>query len=685
MTVATMPPAGPFRALTSVLGSHRPATYPWGMSGESVFPALEPLLERVSKPIQYVGGELNSTVKPWDLAGDTTVRWALMYPDAYEVGVPNQGVMILYEVLNEREDALAERTYSVWPDLEALMREHGVPQFTVDGHRPVGDFDLFGLSFSTELGYTNMLTALDLAGIPLHAADRDDTHPVVVAGGHAAFNPEPVADFLDAAIIGDGEEAVLAVTDIVADWKAQGRPGGREELLLRLARTGGVYVPAFYDVTYLPGGRIQRVAPNRPGVPWRVSKHTVMDLDAWPYPKQPLVPLAESVHERMSVEIFRGCTRGCRFCQAGMITRPVRERSITGIGEMVEQGLAATGFEEVGLLSLSSADHSEIADVTKGLADRYEGTNTGLSLPSTRVDAFNIDLANELTRNGRRSGLTFAPEGGSERIRKVINKMVSEDDLIRTVSAAYGAGWRQVKLYFMCGLPTETDEDVLQIAELAKRVIETGREVSGRRDIRCTVSIGGFVPKPHTPFQWAAQLGAEETDARLAKLREAIRSDRRYGKSIGFRYHDGKPGVVEGLLSRGDRRVGRVIEEVWRAGGRFDGWSEHFSYERWMEAAGRALAPLGVDVDWYTTREREESEVLPWDHIDSGLDKEWLWQDWLDALDETEVEDCRWTPCFDCGVCPQMGTEIEIGPTGKTLLPLTVLGSGRERMAEPTR
>jgi radical SAM family uncharacterized protein len=655
------------------------------MPGESVFPALEPLLEQVSKPIQYVGGELNSTVKPWDLAGDATVRWALMYPDAYEVGVPNQGVMILYEVLNERDDALAERTYAVWPDLEALMREHGVPQFTVDAHRPVGDFDLLGLSFSTELGYTNMLTALDLAGIPLHAAERDETHPVVVAGGHAAFNPEPVAEFVDAAVVGDGEEAVLAVTDIVAEWKAQGRPGGREELLLRLARTGGVYVPAFYDVTYLPDGRIQRVAPNRPGVPWRVAKHTVMDLDAWPYPKQPLVPLAESVHERMSVEIFRGCTRGCRFCQAGMITRPVRERSITGIGEMVEQGLAATGFEEVGLLSLSSADHSEIADVTRGLADRYEGTNTGLSLPSTRVDAFNIDLANELTRNGRRSGLTFAPEGGSERIRKVINKMVSEEDLIRTVSAAYGAGWRQVKLYFMCGLPTETDEDVLQIAELAKRVIETGREVSGRRDIRCTVSIGGFVPKPHTPFQWAAQLGADETDARLAKLREAIRSDRRYGKSIGFRYHDGKPGVVEGLLSRGDRRVGRVIEAVWRDGGRFDGWSEHFSYERWMEAAERALAPLGVDVDWYTTRERDESEVLPWDHIDSGLDKEWLWQDWLDALDETEVEDCRWTPCFDCGVCPQMGTEIEIGPTGKTLLPLTVLGAGREQMAESPR
>src|SRR3954451_9648253 len=583
--------------------------YPCPMSGESLFAALEPLLEQVSKPIQYVGGELNSTVKDWNCAGfgpggeELTTRWALMYPDAYEVGVPNQGVMILYEVLNERADALAERTYAVWPDMEAQLREAGLPQFTVDGHRSVRDFDLFGLSFSTELGYTNMLTALDLAGIPLHAVDRDVDDPIVIAGGHAAFNPEPIASFIDAAIVGDGEQAVLTVTDIVGEWKAQGRPGGRREVLLRLARTGGVYVPAFYDVSYLPDGRIKRVAPaaDASGVPWRVAKHTVMDLDAWPYPKQPLVPVAESVHERMSVEIFRGCTRGCRFCQAGMITRPVRERSITGIGEMVERGLAATGFEEVGLLSLSSADHSEIAEITKGLADRYEGSNVGLSLPSTRVDAFNVDLANELSRNGRRSGLTFAPEGGSERIRKVINKMVTEDDLVRTVATAYGNGWRQVKLYFMCGLPTETDEDVLQIAELAKRVIETGRRVSGRRDIRCTVSIGGCVPKPHTPFQWAGQLGAPETDGRLARLREAIRSDRRYGKAIGMRYHDGKPGIVEGLLSRGDRRVGAVIRQVWQDGGRFDGWSEHFSYDRWVAACETVFGGSPVGLDWYTT------------------------------------------------------------------------------------
>jgi radical SAM family uncharacterized protein len=624
----------------------------------------------VRKPIQYVGGELNSTVKDWDACD---VRWALMYPDAYEVGLPNQGTMILYEVLNEREGVLAERTYSVWPDLEALMREHDVPQFTVDGHRPVGAFDLFGVSFSTELGYTNLLTALDLAGIPLSAADRTESHPVVIAGGHAAFNPEPIAEFIDAAVLGDGEQAVLTITDVVRAWKTEGRPGGRDELLLRLARTGGVYIPRFYDVEYLPDGRIKRVVPNRPGVPWRVSKHTVMDLDEWPYPKQPLVPLAETVHERMSVEIFRGCTRGCRFCQAGMITRPVRERSITGIGEMVQQGLSATGYEEVGLLSLSSADHSEIADIAKGLADRYEGTNTSLSLPSTRVDAFNIDLANELSRNGRRSGLTFAPEGGSERIRKVINKMVSEEDLIRTVTAAYSAGWRQVKLYFMCGLPTETDEDVLQIAEMARKVIKAGREASGSRDIRCTVSIGGFVPKPHTPFQWAAQLGAEETDARLTKLRDAIRADRDYGRAIGFRYHDGKPGIVEGLLSRGDRRLGKVIRAVYEDGGRFDGWSEFFSYERWMQAAERALKDEPVDVAWYTTRERDQVEVLPWDHLDSGLDREWLWEDWQDALREVEVDDCRWTPCFDCGVCPQMQTEIQVGPTGKKLLPLTVV------------
>ena len=638
--------------------------------GESVFGQLEALLPAVSKPIQYVGGEHNAVTKDWRSAA---VHWALMYPDAYEVGAPNQGVQILYEVLNEQHDVLAERCYAVWPDLEAQMRQHGVPHFTVDGHRALADFDLIGVSFSTELGYTNLLTALDLAGIPLHATDRDEESPIVIAGGHAAFNPEPIAPFLDAAVLGDGEEAVLGITDIVRTWLSAGRPGGRAGVLLDLARTGWVYVPSFYDVEYLADGRIRRIAPNHPEVPWRVAKRTLMDLDAWPYPRKPLVPIAETVHERMSVEIFRGCTRGCRFCQAGMITRPVRERSITGISAMVECGLAATGYEEVGLLSLSSADHSEIADVAKELADRYQDSQTSLSLPSTRVDAFNVDLANELSRNGRRSGLTFAPEGGSERIRRVINKQVTEADLIRTVSTAYAAGWRQVKLYFMCGLPTETDADVVQIAELAREVIKAGRAASGRSDIRCTVSIGGFVPKPHTPFQWAGQLDHATTDDRLRKLREAIRSDRRYASSIGLRYHDGQPGIVEGLLSRGDRRVADVIETAWRNGARFDGWSEHFSFARWTDAAAAVLADP-IDVDWFTTREREQAEVLPWDHLDSGLDRDWLWEDWQDALDEAGVEDCRWTPCFDCGVCDQMGTHIQVGPFERPSASATDLG-----------
>ncbi len=525
------------------------------MPVESVYARLEPLLPLVRKPVQYVGGELNAVVKDWDAAD---VRWALMYPDAYEVGIANQGIQILYEVLNGRAGVLAERTYSVRPDMEDLLRSHGIGQFTVDGHRPVRAFDVLGVSFATELGYTNLLTALDLARVPLSAAQRGEGDPLVIAGGHAAFNPEPIADFLDGAVLGDGEQAVLAITELIREWKRDGRPGGRDGLLTMLAADGGVYVPRFYDVDYLPDGRIRRVAPNRPEAPFTVAKHTVMDLDEWQYPARPIVPIAESVHERYSVEIFRGCTRGCRFCQAGMITRPVRERSITAIGDMVERGLAASGFDEVGLLSLSSADHSEINEIATGLADRYENTSTGLSLPSTRVDAFNITLANELSRNGRRSGLTFAPEGGTERMRKVINKMVTEDDLIRTVTTAYSSGWRRVKLYFMCGLPTETDEDVLAIADVARRVIKAGRGATGRGDIRCTVSIGGFVPKPHTPFQWARRGGGARGPARGPGLVHHARAGVQRGAALGPSRCRARPRLaLAGLGGRGGSGGGR--------------------------------------------------------------------------------------------------------------------------------
>jgi radical SAM family uncharacterized protein len=634
---------------------------------ESLFPRLEPLLSLVRKPVQYVGVEVNSVTKDWAAAD---VRWCLAYPDAYEVGQPNQGLAILYEVLNEQDWVLAERTFSVWPDLAGLMRRHGIPQFSWESHRPVAGFDVLGVSLSTELGHTNLLEMLDLAGLDVHAQDRP-AGPLVVVGGHAATNPEPIADFIDAAVMGDGEQAVLDVSWIVRQWKQEGEPGGKAEVLRRLAATGRVYVPSLYDVAYLPDGRIANVRrADGASAPPRVEKYTLTNLDQWQYPKHPLVPVAETVHERYSVEIFRGCTRGCRFCQAGMITRPVRERSLPVIGEMVDRGLEATGLEEVGLLSLSSADHSEIKAIAHGLADRYAGTNVSLSLPSTRVDAFNIDLAAELARNGRRSGLTFAPEGGSERLRRVINKNVDEADLIATVEAAFAAGWRQIKLYFMCGLPTETDEDVQQIADLAFRVIETGRRVTGSRDVGCTISIGGFVPKPHTAFQWAGQCPADVVDRRERALKDKVRTNRQFGRAVSVRYHDGQPGLIEGLLARGDRRVGRVVEAVWRAGGKFDGWSEFFDFDRWAEACAEQLAPFGVDLDWFTTRERAWDEVLPWDHLDVGLDRDWLWDDWQEALGGVATPDCRWAGCADCGVCPELGVAIEMGPTGRPLVPL---------------
>ncbi len=638
----------------------------------SYWSALEPLLDRVRKPAQYTGGEHNQRVHAWN---DAATRWMLCYPDTYEVGQPNQGIQILYEILNERASSLAERCYAPWVDLETLMREHGIPTFSLETHRPMWAFDVFAVTLPHELGHTNLLNLLDLGAVPLRSADRLVDDPIVLVGGHAAYNPEPLASFIDAAVMGDGEEVTLEIDDALRVWKrevletlddADDAAEARHDLLRRLAAVDGVYVPSFYAPRYHADGRLRQIVAVEPGVPALVPKRTVQDLEQWPYPQRQIVPSTETVHERFSVEIFRGCTRGCRFCQAGMITRPVRERRPETIQRLVEEGVRDTGFEEVGLLSLSSADHSAIGAIAHDLADTYEGTTTSLSLPSTRVDAFNVTLSNELARNGRRTGLTFAPEAGSERMRAVINKMVSEDDLLRTAEIAFSEGWRHIKLYFMVGLPTETDDDVRAIAELGIRTYEIARR-HGRAN-KVTISVGGFVPKPHTPFQWAPQDPPEEIRRKLALIRTTIKDH----SGLRLRTNDPEEGVIEGLLARGDRRVGDAVERAWRLGARFDGWHEMPTLDIWQ----RALDETGIDLDTYTYRERDLRESLPWDHLDSGLDKDWLWQDWQEALSGRELDDCRWSPCYDCGVCPGLDIDHDTGYTGGFTLPVVPQGLG---------
>jgi radical SAM family uncharacterized protein len=608
----------------------------------SLWPRIEPLLAKVQKPARYIGCEDGAQAPAH---APHKVAWLLLYPDAYEVGLPNQGLQILYELLNERPDAVAERSYAPWLDMEALMRQRGVPLFSVDTHRAAGDFDLLAFNLSAELVYTNLLNCVDLAGVPVRSADRRPEHPLVCAGGHCTFNPEPLADFVDFFVIGDGEEVIADITTVVGEWKRSGRTA-REGVLRELAHIPGVYVPSMYEIDY-DGERLVGVRPKYPDVPERVEKRTIADLGAWPYPKQQLVPLTEVVHDRLNVEVFRGCTRGCRFCQAGMITRPVRERPAEQVRTMVSDGLRRTGYDEVSLTSLSSADYSGIEEVVGGIVnDPMCSGQVAVSLPSLRVDAYTVGIAAQIAQV-RRTGLTFAPEGGTWRIRQVINKLIREEDLYGAVESAFSEGWQRVKLYFLVGLPTETDEDTLGIAELARNCVAVGRKHSNR--VTVSASVGGFVPKPQTPFQWFGQNTVEELQRKVNLLRDATR--RVHG--VQLKWHDPKATLAEGIASRGDRRLGPVIEEVWRNGGTFQEWSECFDLSRWEDA----MAKHGLSIDWYVHRHRTEDEVLPWDHVSAGLHKDFLWQDWQDALAASGVEDCRWTPCYDCGACTGYGIE----------------------------
>ena len=613
-----------------------------GKQPEPMFNRLEPILHRVQRPARYIGCEIGAVEPDW--TKDSPVAWLLTYPDTYEIGQPNQGLQILFEILNERPDALAERAYAPWVDLEEELRAADLPLFSVDTHRPAAAFDILAFNLSAELTYTNLLNCVDLAGVPVRAAERGDGHPFVIAGGHCTYNPEPLADFLDAVVLGDGEEAVADITEAVAAHR-----GDRGATLRALAGIEGVYVPAAYEVTWTDdtaGALVESIEPAWPEAPEIVARRTVSDLADWPYPSRHMVPVTEVVHDRLNVEVFRGCTRGCRFCQAGMITRPVRERPAEQVSAMVREGLERTGYDEVALTSLSTADFSGIADVVEGIvADDTEG-RVSVSLPSLRVDAFGVDIAAQIQK-GRRTGLTFAPEAGTWRMRQVINKLIREEDLYGAVDSAYSQGWKRVKLYFLTGLPSETDEDTLGIARMAENCITIGRR--HHKNPSVTVSVGGFVPKPFTPFQWFGQNTEEELFRKVGLLRDALGKNR----NVALKWHDSRASVVEGLLSRGDRRLGPVIEQAWRNGATFQEWSERFDLDTWTDA----LADAGLCVEQFAYRHRTEDEVLPWDHLDAGLHKDFLWQDWQDALAEVGLPDCRWTPCYDCGACTGYGVE----------------------------
>lgn len=598
---------------------------------------LDRILNKVEKPARYIGMEQNSINK--DL-NKVKVKFAFSFPDVYDVGMSHLGLHIIYNLINKEEDFACERVFAPWVDMEEEMRKENLPLFTLESKEEVKNFDFLGFTLQYEMSYTNILNILDLAGIPLLSKERKDGDPLVIAGGPCAYNPEPLADFIDFFVIGEGEEVILEILNLYKEHKE--KKGTRDGFLEKVAAIEGVYVPRFYEVLYNDDNTIKDMIPINPAAPKKIRKRMITNLNNMFSPDKMIVPYIETVHDRVMLEIFRGCTHGCRFCQAGIIYRPIREKSVDKLVELAEKLIESTGYENVSLSSLSSCDYSELYLLISMLMERFEKKKIGVSLPSLRLDTFAIDILKEIEKV-RKTGLTFAPEAGSQRLRDVINKGVTEEDLVNTITKVFEEGWSSVKLYFMIGLPTETDEDVLGIKELAYKVKDIFFSMPKEKrkgNLKITVSASCFVPKPFTPFQWVGQNSIDEFYRKARLLKENIRD-----KKITFNYHDPRLCYLEAVLARGDRRISKLILRAWEKGCKFDSWSDYFNYENWIEA----MEELNIDGSFYAHRQRDLDEILPWDFIDPMVSKEFLIREYKKSLEGKTTDDCR-HGCRGCGI-----------------------------------
>lgn len=604
------------------------------------------ILMKIEKPARYIGGEVNSVMKDPE---KVDIRFAMCFPDVYEIGMSHLGIQILYDMFNRREDVWCERVYSPWLDLDRVMREEKIPLFALESQDPVKNFDFLGITIQFEMCYTNILQILDLSGIPLHAADRTEEDPFVIGGGPCTYNPEPLADFFDIFYIGEGETVYDELLDVYKEWKKSGE--SREQFLRRAAGIEGLYVSMFYDAEYNADRTLKSFRPNDPCAPESVKKQVVTDVTAAPYPLSPVVPFIKATQDRVVLEIQRGCIRGCRFCQAGMLYRPTRERNVERLKEYARAMLQSTGHEEISLSSLSSSDYSELKELVLFLIDEFRDKGINISLPSLRIDAFSLDVMSRV-QDIRKSSLTFAPEAGSQRMRNVINKGLTEEDILDGAGQAFEGGWTKVKLYFMLGLPTETEEDMKEIARLSDRVARRYYEIpKEQRHGKCqiTASSSFFVPKPFTPFQWASMCTAEEYMQKASVVKNEFQ-EQLNRKSLKYNWHDAQVTVLEGVMARGDRRISRVIEEAYRLGCLFDSWTESFHNDLWMQA----FENTGTDIAFYNLRKREKDELFPWDFIDIGVSRKFLYREWERAMAEEVTPNCR-VQCSGCGAAKYGG------------------------------